>query len=930
MAQLTRTKRAQVIRPTGIVPMTGLKEAGRSMQETAKFAESVGDYFYNQGLREAAERGMESAYETPSEREMRFLTTGDGLAVADSNGRGIEVEYVKQMPRQDAGLFNREEAVSYNKALAAKEKTDTIISTEGTLEQWYLESSETLDPESFEAKGQAYIQSVIDNAHPDIKGSVAATVQPYFQKRLNAIKVSKRESDIALAKENTKLLIQEQQNNIISGIGTHGINDRGVQDNIAVLIDLHQGMVGKDYSPEMAMSDVSNFIVNKVVKTDLVNQVKSLAEDSEGFTKGDEAIFKGRLASFLEGGYEMSIPVMKNGKISMEVMPVSQVIDGAERTRLANNAANLMNLNVQIRNTLEDIDDKFITSELSKYAAQAMLALVDGDMDSLTSAESVLLDMSSKLDNPEDSLNVLKTVISLQEKTRGLLSRKAADEKRLGNETYAATLERSMDEQINALTRMLGSNISEVQGYLLDEDDIESSIGEMPTASRVKFKNAQLSLLTSFASNLSQPKSFYETVRAVASGKAVPWNKSHADEFSRMIHLNNDMLKNEEGQWDSTEVLEKLGPHFDRGRIPSSLTQAMVEAMSRGVEDPQGMMAAYSVFDRIKRSPAIDSVTLDSMLGDNLVDALNYMRDSVYDRGLPPNSATVMNDVMAIRAGEKVKLWDSLNEQEKLAVAVHIEDEYEGAPEAMKRQIRSSVASSFKQHGDIDRAISTAVERVVGGDFGKRWGKSSYSMMGTDVWTQHPVEGNFPNIANYQDFFEKGVLKQINDTVWKQVGRNVYGGEFGFGSRESKDGGPQISLRYAGSDKAGNPQYLAIPTQVEQGNIILSDAPLMDKEGNAIVIRPAQIEAQLAGREIALGELQTQKDALQVRVDYILNNPVSAYDLDRLRDRVQTLGLFIAGLEDSQASNIEQRTEDAMEFIKSTNQEFFTKELKPL
>jgi len=954
MAQLTRSKRAQVIRPTGIAQMTGLRDAAKGMQQTAQLADQVGGFFYQRGLKEAGERGMTAAYETPSELENRALTTKDGHMYADANGQPIQADLVKQAPRQDPGLFQREEAVVYNKTLAAKEKTDIILAAQRTFENWYLDSSESLDYKSFSAKGQAYLQNVLDGTHDDIKVDVAASIQPYFQKRLNALQVSKRENDIALQKKETELLIDQQRRNVITSLSTHSIEDPGVQDQIAVLAAYYNDRIGKDYSPEMAERDIEAFVVHNVVKAAFVNQIKALSEDTDGFTKGDSVEAAKLVRSLIDGTYEVTAFDAKKGFNTSKKVPISSYIDGDERSTIAKNVNNLLKINNSLRTATKAISNEMFESELNRLVAAANIHKTNGNVEGLKQVQDEIGQLFSNTEDPANAANAAKSMASVRasvlaetERDRVAEARAKTESKKQSNRAYSAATENVLDKQINAFEKMLGSeNVSKITGYTLDDDDIDSILGGMTAAKhRVSYKSRQFNLLVAYAETIKPSETEIELSSAIANKQVIEWTKEKAKLYDNIMsgRLKNEPLKNAEGQWDAGEVIDEFGAGFDMGRIPHSVFVAMRTAVATGAEDPQGMMAAYAVYDRIRHAEPNNPAVLDKFLGGKTVDALEHMRRSTLVYGMRPDSTTVLQNVESILSGEKEVLrWNEMLEMNPDKVSdineFFIDKLGENAPAAMQSELRSAVAGAYQQYFNIDEALKIGFERVIGGEFGKRWGKSNYGSHGSDKWTRYGIEGNFSHIADNSEMFEKWMVKEVTDRMFRVEGKDIYKGKFNFG--DIKGDGTTLSLRFAGLDKNKKPEYFVIPTTVEEGTFVFHDAMMRGKDGKALVIKPDEINAAFGKRDWVLGQLRTMDDNLEQRYLNALGglsnklarerNPDLVPVLVGISEQLKSIRLSIKALEDAWLSNLTQETDHAISALKKIKESAFVPQLVPI
>lgn len=916
MAQLIRTKRAQVIKPTGIVKMTGLHHQAATMKETAKAIEGVGDFFYEKGLKEAAKRGLETAYESPTEREMRSLATKDGLAYADANGRPIDAEFVRTAPRQDAGLFQREEAIQHNSALAVKEKTDTIISAQGTLEQWYIDGTESLDPESFEAKGQAYMTQLIDNAHDDIKASVAAQVQPYFQKRLNAIKIARRERDIQVKNENNKIMREQQETELLHGLTTHDLSDVGIQDQLATLYDTYHDRVGSDYASSQADRDFESFVANTVVRSTFANQIANLMEDSEGFTRDDEGVFTAELAKFLDGSKEFEVPDPATNFKTTKKIPVGMLIK--DREQIFNRIKGTAAVNRQINVIAKDISNQDTADRLDRAVAEYTFAMTMGDSDGAIAAEDKLMSIYDEMDNPTAERQVANVFQSMQdtwrskqEHDRTASTRRKADAAAESKRKGLELSETVTDELIERMQKALGPVVGDVAGYILDEEDRAKMVSEMGLTERVKNKAQQLTILQAHFKAMQPSEHQREIINAITSKSIIDWSKTHSDELNKYFGI--EMLKDTEGQWSAQRTIEVLDPYVRLGMFPESAVTAMRTAVASG--DSNAVNAAYALYHRMKSSNAMTADRTESILGDELDDALHFMRSSVFDYGLRPDHPSVLDGVRSIMSGEGRQRFSEIardNPDITEMVNERIDDFMEDAPHTAKQSVRRAFASRFRSNTAMnpEDMIDLTLERVAG-DKGLVWGKSRYTMSGDEEWVQYGLEQQFPNFTAHQDA-DKTINKFVENNAFQEAGKDIYANT-------------KITPHFYGTDPEGNPQYIFSASVVEGGEVDITHLTLKNKDGGTLVFRPMKFEKIIKGRDALVSEMTRIQSVLKNRYDHI-NDPHLGVSKE-IRGSIDSIGLSISNLNEVSMSTMESLSKKELEHLENLKDQYPTPQL---
>ena len=165
MAELKRygvNRTTSTVKPVGIVAMTGLRSAARSLEQVAQTADQFTDFFHEKAAFAAREQAEKDISTTPMEKYQEAFLDKDNEYVADANGNPVNAEFVSQIPRKDQGLFNNEYNQTWNKIAAQRNANDTVLTAWGQLDAWHADRLDDLDFGVFEATGQTYLSSTLD------------------------------------------------------------------------------------------------------------------------------------------------------------------------------------------------------------------------------------------------------------------------------------------------------------------------------------------------------------------------------------------------------------------------------------------------------------------------------------------------------------------------------------------------------------------------------------------------------------------------------------------------------------------------------------------------------------------------------------------------------------------------------------------------
>ena len=388
MAKLTRTTRAQVIKPTGIVRMTGLRDAAKGMQQTAKAFEGIAD-IASKKLGEQRDRDAQDFInKTPLEEyQHAFEVVSKGGEVF--NVYGQHVEQIQEMEGGLLGLGGYQRRVN---ALSEKSNFDSARNTGVTQITKYAQEarvrgkSQHLDPDWFQSVAQGYSKSLVKNSDPRIRKSLSSALKSQMDVEWLRI-VSEREEEnrnVAINQHNLTAKNIAKRSSVAAQSGLDNIELQRLMAEMTVLNDsaVNSGLMTK----EEAVASMQG-LADSVSYASFVGGISRIDD------VGDALEMKAKVAdgSFLVNGY-----VVNKDGVTLQEMPIVNFIeDPSKRLSLSNLVVASVKSRVQGEEANTVVYEDLVKKQLDLMEHRYRHLVSIGDEEGALAVESMMGDLRS-------------------------------------------------------------------------------------------------------------------------------------------------------------------------------------------------------------------------------------------------------------------------------------------------------------------------------------------------------------------------------------------------------------------------------------------------------------------------------------------------------------------------------------------------------
>lgn len=846
MAELKRygvNRTTSTVKPVGIVAMTGLRSAARSLEQVAQTADQFTDFFHEKAAFAAREQAEKDISTTPMEKYQEAFLDKDNEYVADANGNPVNAEFVSQIPRKDQGLFNNEYNQTWNKIAAQRNANDTVLTAWGQLDAWHADRLDDLDFGVFEATGQTYLSSTLDKLDPRIRSAVALKLQPRLQTLYNDLRTKKFSRDRALNQKAREATINSLSSQLEEGIISHAIDDPGLQQTYLNLADaIYSGVAVGDYPSEAAVNKL-NDAGSRLARGQLIGQINDMLPDG---ISPEEDLKMSEITNAIGIGNLMVKTLQfdpETKAISIEEVAISSLIpDVKERRELSFQIGDLATR--QRENTInhQQLEAAAWQSHMHDLQNNAIIATRNGDTEAYNRAVEGIAELENSI---SDSNNEAKA-----EWMQKALTTRAA----ILDRGDLAQSEREYLASIADMENMLSpEQIGAVPGYYLDEEDRKAFVSGQSLTNRIDRLKGQHKVLSDYIKEISKPaegqEEFIEYIKK-QTGTVDPSKnvRNVADVFLRKYYGVDEINWNEEGYRASISM---AAPALKAGIIPPSLGAELTNAIRSG--DPERIQNAYKIYeymDNMREYLTMDNVK--KQIGNEAFRTYEYMRKAIELSGTFPTDVTFLERVQKVFNGETRLRWSDLDREARDAATTYINEQLDpwfafdlpNFPNEMRNEIHSIIPETYEEsEGDSQSAGRQAAELAYGRITKKRWGHDDPFMFG-EGWVKYPAAKNYPNLSD---------LAIKNFVRGQMIDRGV-SGEFVFAPNEVASENIKTKLMFHRMGVDGQPVYKLVRKNAELSALdqrVYTD--MIDKDGHIIEIdlRPLSHEVSSIMKSIS-------------------------------------------------------------------------------
>lgn len=869
MAELKRygvNRTSSTVKPVGVVPMKGLREASSSLQQFAQTADRFSEFFYEKAAFNAREQAEKDIATAPTDKYQEAFADEENDYVPDANGNPVKADFVSQIPRKDPGLFNNEYNITWNKIAAQRNANNAILTTQGQLDSWYADRMEDLDFGAFEVVGKTYIDSTLSKMDPRIRSSVALKIQPMLQTRYNELRSKKIARDRSLNKDARATIISGLEDQLETGITNYGIDDPGLQQTYMNLADaIYSGVTVGDYSAETAASDVVK-VGERMIRGQFIGQINDMLPDG---VSPEEDLQMAEIVAAIGTG-DLTVKTLRydadSKSIEIKEVPLSTIMpDATERRALQIDISNIAAKHRDITISQQKLESVAWQNKMMELNNMATIATETGNIEVYDRVVSDMATLVSEI-NDSDNENKVKRMFEALEYRANIYDRgdKAATERQY--------LE-SISEMEKAITP---DKLGDVPGYYLDEEDRKAFVSGLPLTNRLKRLTAQHNVLSDYITELSKPaKGQDEFAGYLTNGTGSTNPSKDARNFSDQwlkTYLGVDEIDWKGQSFGVSNAY--AAPILKTGIIPPSLGAELTTAIRSG--DPERIQNAYKIYERMDNMREyLTKDNIKQQLGSETFRTYEYMRSAIDKAGVFPNDVTFLEKVQNVFNGESILHWKDLDQTARDAATAYIDEQLDPwfglnrprFPSKMRNEIYSIIPEAYEEaEGDMKTAGRAAAESAYDQVTKERWGHDDPLMFGKG-WVEYPVSKAFPHLP----------AQGVKNFVRKEIADRIEG-DYMFAPNEVAPEGVGTKLMFHGMGADGQAVYKLVRPIVELGGeLSINHTEVLDKDGHIVEIdlRPLAHEVSVIMKNIedtdrmieTLTNMHYRKPSVELRAD---------------------------------------------------------------